>query len=518
VPAEPVLLGLDVGTQSLRAAIVDLRGQTIAFGVAPIATEFPRPTWAEQDPLQWWASARLAIASAMATGGIDAARVAGIGLCCTACTVLACDEAGLPLRKALLWMDQRAHREADAISATGDPALRYVSGRVSPEWMLPKALWLKHVEPRIYDGAARIVEGTDWLMHRLTGEWTLSLNHVVVKWNYARPDGGWPIALMEAVGLGDLPEKWPSRIVPLGRGDGALSIEAAAALGLWAGTPVAQGGIDAYLGMIGLGATGAGDVAVIVGSSTCLLAQSRAGIFGSGASGCFPDATVEGLYTLEAGQTATGSILDWYRRHFAAAEQLEADRRGVHVFEVLDERAAVVPPGSEGLLVRDDWQGNRSPYKNPSARGAILGLSLAHGPGHIVRALYEATACGTRQILDDAAVHGLDIRRIVVGGGGAKSPLWLQIHADVLGRPIALTREGESCALGAAMAAALAAGLFPDFDAAAGAMVHLSRTIEPIPAHVRAYRDADVYGRYVAAYRQLNGPVPPSSQDCTNPS
>jgi FGGY-family pentulose kinase len=497
----PYLLGLDVGTQSLRAAIVDKNGVTIAFGVSPIETTYPRPTWAEQDPNQWWTAARNAIGQALLAGHIHPTEIAGIGLDCTACTVLACDLAGRPLRPALLWMDQRAFLEAEQISATGDRVLRYVSGRVSPEWMLPKALWLKHNEPEIYEKARRIVEGTDWMMHRLTGEWTLSLNHVAVKWNYARPDGGWPLGLLSAVGLDDLPARWPERIIPLGRGDATLSSSAAADLGLIEGTPVAQGGIDAYLGMLGLGATNAGDVAVIVGSSTCHLAQSREGVFGSGASGCFPDATVEGLYTLEAGQTATGSILDWYRRHFAAREQAEADRRGVNVYQVLDEQAAAVRPGSDGIVVRDDWQGNRSPYKNPQARGAIVGLTLSHGPGHLFRALYEATACGTRHILEDASAHGLRVERIFMGGGGAKSPLWLQIHADILKKPIHLARESESCALGAAMAAALAAGLYDDFDEAARAMVSIERQVEPNPANAEVY---DVlFHRYVRAYEAL---------------
>jgi ribulose kinase len=339
-------------------------------------------------------------------------------------------------------------------------------------------------------------------MFRLTGEWTLSLNHCAVKWHYARPEGGWPNALMAAVGLDDLPGKWPGPIVPLGRGDATLCPTAAEELGLRPGTPVAQGGIDAYLGMLGMGATHAGDVAVIVGSSTCHLAQSEAGVFGSGAAGCYPDATVEGLYTIEAGQTATGSILDWYRRHFAAREQAEADRDGVSVYQVLDAQAAATPPGADGLVVRDDWQGNRSPYNDPQARGAIAGLSLSHGPGHIVRALYEATACGTRHILEDASAHGLNVARIFLGGGGARSPLWLQIHADILQRPIHLTREVESCALGAAMAATLAAGLHPDFDAAASAMVQVERTVEPNPSHAAVYDD--LFTRYVAMYRALN--------------
>jgi ribulose kinase len=260
--------------------------------------------------------------------------------------------------------------------------------------------------------------------------------------------------------------------------------------------------------MLGLGDTGDGDVAVIVGSSTCHLAQSSAGVFSSGASGCFPDATVEGLYTIEAGQTATGSILDWYRRHFAGREQHEADRLGISVYEILDKAAAAVPAGAEGLVVRDDWQGNRSPFKNPHARGAITGLTLAHGSGHVFRALYEATACGTRHILEDCSKHGLRVERVFVGGGGAKSPLWLQIHADILNRPIHLTRETESCALGSAMAAALAGGLYPDFDAAARAMVRIDRIVEPDPAHRAVYDE--LFGRYVELYHDLNHPNVPS--------
>jgi ribulose kinase len=308
--------------------------------------------------------------------------------------------------------------------------------------------------------------------------------------------------MMAAVGLDDLPSKWPAEMVPLGKGDGRLGAAAAAELGLKVGTPIAQGGIDAYLGMLGLGATNDGDVALIVGSSTCHLAQTREGVFGSGAGGCYPDATVEGLYTLEAGQTATGSILDWYRRHFAGREQAEALSRGINVYQVLDEQAAAVPPGSDGLVVREDWQGNRSPYKNPQARGAIVGLSLAHGPGHVFRALYEATALGTRHILDDAAAHGLKVERVFIGGGGAKSPVWLQIHADVLKKPVQLTREGESCALGSAMTAAVAAGFYSDLDEAARAMVAIENTVEPNSANAQIYDE--VFDKYVDLYSRLN--------------
>ena len=174
----------------------------------------------------------------------------------------------------------------------------------------------------------------------------------------------------------------------------------------------------------------------------------------------------------------------------------------MNVYQVLDEEAAAVPPGAEGLVVRDDWQGNRSPYKNPQARGAIVGLSLAHGPGHIFRALYEATACGTRHILEDAAAHGMKVERIFLGGGGARSALWLQIHADILGKPVHLTRESESCALGAAMTAAVAAGVYPNFDEAAHGMVAIEKVVEPNPANATVYNE--LFGRYVELYTRLN--------------
>jgi FGGY-family pentulose kinase len=499
--SSPLFLGIDVGTQSLRAAVIDAAGNCRWFATSPINTAYPQPGWAEQDALQWWQAAREAVPQALASGQVNPHDIAGIGLDCTACTVLACREDGTPLRKALLWMDQRAFREAAEISATGDPILRYVSGAVSPEWMLPKALWLKRHQPDIYGQADRLVECTDWFMYQLTGEWTLSLNHVTVKWNYARPDGGWSLPMLRKVGLEDLTAKWPTRVVPLGGGQSRLSGKAGGELGLRAGIPVAQGGIDAYLGMLGLGAVNAGDLAMIMGSSTCHLAMSATGLFGSGMLGCYPDAVVEGIYTLEGGQTATGSILNWYREHFAGVESSEAERTGRNVFEILDAKAAAVPPGCEGLVCLDYWQGNRCPLKDPRGRGAFWGLTLSHGPGHVFRSIYEATAFGTRHILEDLQAHGFTVNRLFAGGGGAKSRLWLQIHADILGQPIHVPRDSEACALGSAMIAAVHTGHYPDLDTAARNMVQIAGVIEPRQENKGAY-DA-YYARYLATYPAL---------------
>lgn len=497
----PLFLGLDVGTQSVRAALFDSQGTCSAFGVAPLITTHPMPAWAEQDPDQWWASAVIAVKEALVKAQAKPEQVAAIGLDCTACTVLACLRDGRPLRPALLWMDQRSHREAAEISAIADRSLRFVSGVVSPEWMLPKALWLKRHEAAVYSQAKRIVECTDWFMYRLTGQWVLSLNNVSVKWNYVRPEGGWSQNLLSRAGLDELPEKWPEAIVPLGRGTGRLTPEAARALGLRPGTPVAQGGIDAYLGMLGLGATQSGDLAMIMGSSTCHLAMAPKPLLGSGMLGCYPDAVVEGLYTLEGGQTATGSIMDWYRRHFAGNESAQAARDGKNVYEILDGAAARVPPGSEGLICLDYWQGNRCPLKDPRARGAIWGMTLSHGSGHIFRSLYEATALGTRHILEDVARFGLQIDRVFAGGGGTKSRLWLQIHADVLGQPVHLPGESEACALGSAMVAAVHVGAHPDLPTAARQMVRMAEVIDPQATNKAVY-DA-CFAKYVKTYEAL---------------
>jgi len=500
-PAQTLFLGLDVGTQSVRAALFDPRGSCRAFASGSLDTVHPQPSWAEQDALQWWQAACSAVPEALARANARPEQIAGIGLDCTACTVLPCQIDGTPVRSALLWMDQRSFREAAEISASADPILRYVSGVVSPEWMLPKALWLKRHEPAVFRKAQRLVECTDWFMFRLTGEWNLSLNNVTVKWDYARPDGGWSQPLLKWAGLEDLPEKWPSQVVPLGKGDLRLSACAAGELGLKAGIPVAQGGIDAYLGMLGMGAVEAGDLAMIMGSSTCHLAMSPKELFGSGMLGCYPDAVVEGLFTLEGGQTATGSIVNWYRQHFAGNEAAEAERSGRNVYELLDEKAAAVPPGCEGLICLDYWQGNRCPLKDPKARGMFLGLTLSHGPGHVYRSIYEATAFGTRHILEDVARHGLMVKRLFAGGGGAKSRLWLQIHADVLGQPIHLPRENEACALGSALVAAAHCGHYADLEEAARQMVQISGIIEPRPENTRRYDY--YYAKYLATYPAL---------------
>jgi len=227
------------------------------------------------------------------------------------------------------------------------------------------------------------------------------------------------------------------------------------------------------------------------------MAQSKVPVFAN-IWGPYPDALVEGMYTLEGGQTATGSIIQWLVEHFGAEAASQAKSRGQDVYAYLDGLAEAVPPGSEGLLVLDYFQGNRTPYKDPLARGTVIGLTLKHTLPHLYRAVYEGICFGTRQILEDMTAHGFKLERIYAGGGGAKSRLWTQIQADVLGHPIHLPRDKETMALGAAIWAGLGARIFPSYREAIRRMVHIERAVAPVPERREIYDG--LYRRYVDLY------------------
>jgi FGGY-family pentulose kinase len=491
------LIGVDVGTQSLRSCLFDLDGAVVANATRPLATTFPKPTWAEQDPEEWWRAALETLTEIVQTSRVNPREIVALSYDCTACTVVALTEDDKPLRPALLWMDERAHREADEASATGHEVLKYSGGKISPQWMIPKGRWLEAHEAAVFAKARWIVDEADFFTWRLTGRMTASLNNATAKWNYVRPLGGWPADFLRAAQAEKLAAKWPSDVLPVGRSLGRLQAAVAREVGLSPETIVAQGGIDAHAGEIALGAVRGGDLALILGSSTCHMAQSPTPVFAN-IWGPYPDALVEGMFTLEGGQTATGSIIQWLVERFGTDAAAQAKSRGQDVYGYLDGLAEAIPAGSEGLLVLDYFQGNRTPYKDPLARGTVIGLTLKHTLAHLYRAVVEGICFGTRQILDDMAAHGFTLERVYAGGGGAKSRLWTQIQADVLGRPIHLPRDKETMALGAAIWAGLGAGVFKNYQEAISRMVHIERAVAPVTER-RAVYDA-LYRHYVELY------------------
>ncbi len=485
----PYLMGIDVGTGGVRVGLFDRHGSPAVFSAVEFATHHPHPGWAEQDPGEWWSCLTRASREALTESGVPADEIAGISVDATASTVVAADAAGRHLRPAIMWMDVRASDQARRIRETGDPALKYNGfGPVSAEFGLPKALWLKENEPETWRQASRVGDCADWVVQRLTGEAVTSINTVSGKYYYDRDAGGFPVSLYEAVGAEDLLDKTPQRVLDLGAPVGGLTSEAAGELGLKAGTPVAEGGIDAHVGAIGLGVVSPGVLALITGSSHVIIGQAADAIHDPGFWGAYTDAILPGQYTVEAGQASTGSVVAWFKNTCAGGPVAEAARRGVDPYVVLNELAAEVPVGSEGLVVLDYFQGNRSPYTDPHARGLISGLSLRHGPGHLFRAILEGICYGTELIFATLRRHDFQLRSIVAAGGATRSELWMQLHADVSDVPISITRQTESPALGAAMLAAVGAGIHPDIATAAAEMVHVERTIDPDPGRHQQYR------------------------------
>jgi ribulokinase len=497
------LLAFDFGTESVRGALFDERGKIVCSASRPYRTLFPRPGWAEQVPAEWWESF-LHVARAIVDGcGVDPARIAALCTDSTSCTVLALDGGFNPLRNALLWMDVRAFKEAERVAACGSDALSYNGfGSVSAEWMPSKALWLKENEPEIYEKARYVCELQDYIGYRLTGEYVGSINNVSIRWYYNSRRGGWPRSLYDAVGLGDVIDKFPPSILKMGDPIGTIRPEAAEETGLSKSTVVIQGGADAFLGVIGLGVVKPGSFALITGSSHVMLGLSDREIHKKGIFGAYPDAVIEGLFTVEGAQISTGSILKWFKEHFICGEyEREAEKAGLDLYGYMNGLAKKIRLGSEGLVVLDYWQGNRNPVTDSEARGAVWGLSLKHTPVHLYRAIMEGICYGLEHIMRHFRDAGLEPREIYACGGATHSDLWMQIHSDVLGLPIFLTEEPNAPLLGDAVVASYGAGVYRSVEDAAANMVKVRSKIEPDMERREAYRF--YVDKYVETYPRL---------------
>ena len=485
------VVGIDGGTESLRATLFDLVGRRIASASAAYPTRFSPGARAEQDPEDWWRALGHAVRQVVSESGVAPREVAALCATTTCCTVVALDAQARPLRPAIIWMDVRAGQEADAVLATGDPALAINGdgqGPVSAEWMIPKALWLHRHEPDTFRDAHTICEYQDFLTWRLTGRRAASLNNASIRWHYRSDAGGWPDSLLAALDLGELRNKWPAEVLAPGVVVGPLSAHAAEHLGLPETVLVVQGGADALIGMIGLGVARPGQLALITGSSHLQFAVGETAAHVPGLWGTYRDAVYPGRTILEGGQTSTGSVVAWLRR--LGNDTLDLD--------TLNAQASQLEPGADGLLVLDHFQGNRTPYTDPLSRGAITGLSLHHTAAHLFRAVLEGIGFGTRVIVARMAEAGSGAAEITAGGGAARSALWLQIHADTAGLPVVVPEVAEAPSLGAAVLAAHGAGHFASIDDGIAAMVRPGRRIEPIAANVRRYDE--IFHRYAALY------------------
>ncbi|MDP6744320.1 MAG: FGGY-family carbohydrate kinase [SAR324 cluster bacterium] len=484
------LLGVDGGTEGLRAGIFDVFGTPLAYASTSYQTQFPAPSWAEQDPNDWWDALGKSVRKAISDSGISVDQIAAMAVDTTCCSVVALDDSGNPVRPALIWMDVRSAEQAEQMVATGDDALLINSngsGPVSAEWMIPKALWIKQNEPENFDRAVTICEYQDYINLHLTGRLGASINNVSTRWHCDYSREGVPKSLLEKLDLGELAEKWPQDVFRLGELVGRLTPRAAGHLGLTPDLPVVQGGADAQIGMIGLGVVKPGNLALITGSSHLHLGLSEKPFHGTGIWGTYADALLPGLHTVEGGQTSTGSVINWLKNLFGESD-----------YEALNLDASKLPPGSENLIVQEHFQGNRTPHTDPNSRGAFHGLTLKHGREHLFRAAIEGVAFGSELILESMRTNGFFPEIIVVSGGATRSELWLQIHSDVSNLPLILTKNPDAPLLGCAILAAVGAEIYEDIPTAVEQMVQFDRVIEPNSEVNAEYQP--FYEAYKASY------------------
>ncbi|ADH61391.1 L-ribulokinase [Thermoanaerobacter mathranii subsp. mathranii str. A3] len=516
-------IGIDYGTESARALLLNLEtGEEVATSVMnyphgvmdeelPDGTKLPQD-WALQHPDDYIEVLKKIVPDVINQAGIDKADVIGLGIDFTACTMLPIKKDGTPLcdipqyksnphSYVKLWKHHAAQPEANKLneiaSQRGEDFLARYGGKISSEWLIPKIWQILNEAPDIYEEADKFIEATDWVVMKLTGNERRNSCTAGYKaiWHKRKgyPSKDFFRALDERL-ENLVEEKLSKDIYPLGTKAGELTPEMAKIMGLNPGVAVAVGNVDAHVSVPAVGVTSPGKMVMVMGTSICHLVLDDKEVEVPGMCGVVEDGIIPGFYGYEAGQSAVGDIFAWFVDNCVPYEyKIEAEKRGISIHELLTEKAAKLKPGESGLLAIDWWNGNRSVLVDADLTGVILGMTLTTKPEEIYRALIEATAFGTRMIIDTFNQNGVSISELYACGGlPEKNPMLMQIYADVTNLEIKVSKSSQTPALGAAMFGAVAAGKakggFDSIFEAARVIPKLKEeTYNPIPENVEIY-------------------------------
>ncbi|MGO9956579.1 MAG: ribulokinase [Solirubrobacteraceae bacterium] len=516
-------IGVDYGTESGRVLVLDARsGDQLGVSVVPypsavIDRELPGTgqtlpaDWALQDPDDWVLVLEQGVPEAVARAGVDAAEVVGFGIDFTCCTVLPVTADGTALCTQERWRDRPhawpklwkhhaaqpvADRLTEVALERGEDFLSRYGGRISSEWYFPKLIQLWLEDREIYDAAYGFIEATDWIVWHLTGRECRQSCAAGYKAMWSEADGLPSVDYFQAAYPGfDRPaEKLGTTFVALGTRAGTLLSQRARRLGLSESTAVAVGNVDSFASVPGAGVERSGIFVTVVGTSICDMLVDSDEVRLPGITGVVRDGILPGLYGYEAGQAAVGDMLAWFVRTLGGDDRTYGE---------LEARAGTLTPGQTGLLALDWFNGNRSILADADLSGAILGLTLRTTPAEIYRALLESIALGGRRIIDNFTEHGIPISEIVACGGIAeKSPLTMQLLADMSGRSVHVPAADEIPARGAALFAAVAAGVHDGIGAAiAATRPSVARSYQPDAGAAAAYER--VYAIYRDVYDAL---------------
>jgi len=520
------VVGVDFGTLSGRALVVRVEDgaefgsavcdypHAVIDDVLPATGRRLPPEWALQDPEDYLTVLRTAVPAAVHAAGIDPAAVIGIATDFTASTPLPVTADGTPLCRlpeladrphayVKLWKHHAAQAQADRINALardrGEAWLPRYGGAISSEWEFAKGLQLLEEDPEVYERTEHWLEAADWIVWQLCGRYLR--NACTAGYKAIRQDGAYPsrdfLAALDPRFAGFAEDKVAQEIGELGQRAGSLTAQAAAWTGLPEGIAVAVGNVDAHVTAPAAQAVGPGEMVAIMGTSTCHIMSATRLVEVPGMCGVVDGGIVAGLYGYEAGQSGVGDILGWYVENQVPASYAQAAAaadRTVH--EHLTELAYAEPVGAHGLLALDWHNGNRSVLVDAALSGLVLGTTLSTRPEQVYRALIEATAFGTRMIVESFAAAGVPVEEFVAAGGLLRNRRLMQTYADVLGMPVSVIGSDQGPALGAAIHAAVAAGAYADVHQASAAMgSRVQHAYVPNPAASKAY-DA-LYAEYV---------------------
>jgi xylulokinase len=494
------VIGCDVGSQSLKAILISEAGQVCGEASISYPIDYPQPTWAEQSPNLWLDALEQAVRALLAKTGVSSQDILALGLDAQVDGVVAVDDQGNPLYPAMIWMDRRAVSQCEAAGRqiSQEPVFRITGLNLDPSHVAPKIRWLADNHPHIFGKTAHFLLPGSYVAFALTGELGVDYSNASSTLLMDVRTRAWSQQMCAAfeIPISSLPPIYPATHVI-----GTLKPDVAEGLGLLSKTKVILGSGDEHAACLGAGVTRPGLVCDIAGTAEPVCASSQTALFdesGLVETHCHADPD---LWLLENPGFVSGANYRWFRDQFSVQEVARAAEEGVDAYNLLNSAAATVPPGSDGLIMLPCLMGAMAPTWNALARGTFMGFTLAHRREHFCRAILEGSAYAIRDITDQMLRMGLPLDEIRVVGGGARSPLWRQIKADVTGLPVSITNTVETTALGAGILALAGSGLIDTLEEAVNLTTNVVETRQPDPKHRALYEE--YYQLYRATYFSL---------------
>lgn len=496
---DQIIIGVDSSTSATKVIAFDMNGKILAMGANGYPLYHDKPGWVEQDPSDWWTAFVKGCKQVMSNPNVDPSKIAGLGLTHQRFTFVPVDDQVNPLRRAILWNDIRcAEQAAYAEKVVGSKKIFERTGYPPGQWTLYKLLWLKDNEPELYERIYKLVLVQDYLIYKLTKNLVTleGAGTMTGALDISKPSQ-WATDIIDALGVRS--DVWISKILPGGTVAGKVTKEAAAETGLPEGLPIVTGAGDQPCGTLGAGVILPGEIA-INGGTSCTNEFVSNGLPARDDVNYFIEISPSGEYIVENYIPSGGSaLMNWYKDNFGYWEVTEAEKDGRSVYEIIYNQAGEAGTGNRGMMLVPYFQGANGPYWDLNARGMVVGMSNQTGRPEMVRGIIEGLAYESRleaEFMEKGT--GTEVTRIKMYGGSAKSDYWNQIFCDVFNKPLTVPDTPETTSLGAAIAAAVGCGVFPDYQSCLKSMVRDKKSYSPEPKNVEIY---DKY--YNRVYKKL---------------